>query len=354
MSRVAVLGAGGIGCGAAALLCERGHEAVLWSPSGRGTAAFAGGLPLQAEGNLTGRYQPIIAPDCAAALRDADAVMLAVPGYGHRAVLDALAAHLQPGQPVIISSHMSFSALYLKRLLDGRGVRLPIAAWGTTVTTGRRLAGPAVRVSNIRDKVDIAALPVPETDAMVALCSGLFGNRFVPREDLIAVSLSNVNPQNHLGMALCNFTRIEKAETWANWSGLTPAVGRLIEALDVERLAVASAYGASVRSVRDHFHLSFGVPRGPVGDAGAILAARDATPGPASLDTRYITEDVPFGLVPSTVLAHIAGVPMPLHEAGVAMFSALYSKDFRAENNLLPTLALEGQSIAGLRKLVRD
>jgi opine dehydrogenase len=109
-----------------------------------------------------------------------------------------------------------------------------------------------------------------------------------------------------------------------------------------------------VRSVRDHFHLSFGVPRGPVGDAGAILTARDATPGPASLDTRYITEDVPFGLVPSTVLAHIAGVPMPLHEAGVAMFSALYSRDFRAENNLLPTLALEGQSIAGLRKLVRD
>ena len=65
MSRVAVLGAGGIGCGAAALLCERGHEAVLWSPSGRGTAAFADGMPLQAEGNLTGRYQPVIAPDCA-------------------------------------------------------------------------------------------------------------------------------------------------------------------------------------------------------------------------------------------------------------------------------------------------
>ena len=148
--------------------------------------------------------------------------MLAVPGYGHRAVLDAVAAHLRPGQPVIISSHMSLSALYLAQLLAARGVRSPIAAWGTTVTTGRRLPGPAVRVSNIRDKVDIAALPASETDAMAALCRDLFGDRFVPREDLIAVSLSNVNPQNHLGMALCNFTRIEKAETWANWSGLTP------------------------------------------------------------------------------------------------------------------------------------
>jgi opine dehydrogenase len=349
MSRVAVLGAGGIGCGAAALLIERGHEVVLWSPSGRGTAAFADGTPLTAEGKLTGAYHPVIAPDCATAVGGADAVMLAVPGYGHRAVIDAAAPHLRPEQQVIISSHMSFSALYLARCAPG----VRIAAWGTTITTGRRLPGASVRVSNIRDKVDVAALPAGEIGAMTNLCSSLFGDRFVPREDLIAVSLSNVNPQNHLGMALCNFTRIENGEHWANWSGLTPAVGRFIEALDQERLAVAAAFGAAVRSVRDHFHLSFGVPNGPLGEAGAILAARDSNPGPASLDTRYITEDVPFGLVPSTVLGRIAGVPMPLHQAGVAIFSALYGRDFRAENNLLPALSLDGLSIAGLQDLVR-
>ena len=33
------------------------------------------------------------------------------------------------------------------------------------------------------------------------------------------------------------------------------------------------------------------------------------------------------------------------------MFSALYGRDFRAENNLLPALALEGLSIAGATKL---
>jgi opine dehydrogenase len=353
MSRVAILGTGGIGCGAAALLRERGHTPVLWSPSGRGTAAFVGGMPLQAEFQLTGTYPVEIATDCEAALAGADAVMLTVPGYGHRAVLDQVAVHLRPGQPVIISSHMSLSALYLARALAARDVAAPIAAWGTTITTGRRLPGAAVRVSNIRDRVDIAALPAAKIGAMLALCQDLFGDRFVPRDDLIAVSLSNVNPQNHLGLALCNFTRIEKGETWANWSGLTPAVGRFIEALDTERLAVATAYGATVRSVRDHFHLSFAVPHGPVGDAGAILAARDSNPGPASMETRYITEDVPFGLVPSTVLARIAGVPMPLHEGGISIFSALYGRDFRAENDLLPDLALDHASMASLREMAR-
>jgi opine dehydrogenase len=353
MSRVAVIGTGGIGLGAAALLSERGHDVALWSPTGRGAAAYSGDVPLQAEGRLSGTYRPIVATDCAEAVKDADAVMLAVPGYGHRTVMDALAEHLRPGQPVIISSHMSLGALYLQRRLAARGITAPIAAWATTVTSGRRLPESRVRVSTIRKKVDLTALPVSEIGAMTALCGALFGDRFVPREDLIAVSLSNVNPQNHLGMALCNFTRIERAEQWVNWSGLTPAVGRLIEALDAERLAVAAAFGTPVRTVRDHFHLSFDVPHGPLGEAGAILAARDASTGPASLDTRYITEDVPFGLVPSTVLARIAGVAMPLHDAGIAMFSALYGRDFRSENNLLPELALDGLSIRELRALVR-
>ena len=39
-------------------------------------------------------------------------------------------------------------------------------------------------------------------------------------------------------------------------------------------------------------------------------------------------------------------VEMPLHEAGIAMFSALYGHDFRSENDLLPALGLDGLSIS--------
>ena len=61
---------------------------------------------------------------------------------------------------------------------------------------------------------------------------------------------------------------------------------------------------------------------------------------PLKPETRYITEDVPFGLFPSTLLGRLADEPMPLHAAGIAMFSALYGKDFRADNDLVPALGL--------------
>ena len=78
---------------------------------------------------------------------------------------------------------------------------------------------------------------------------------------------------------------------------------------------------------------------GPLAEMTAILAARPGdTSGPTTLDSRYVTEDVPFGLVPTLRLAELAGLAAPLHAGGVAIFSALYGRDFVGENNILPVL----------------
>src|SRR5882724_2802530 len=124
--QVAILGAGAIAYGNAALLCRDGHDVTLWSPSGRRTATLAAGAPLGATGAVEGRFHPRIAASCADALSGAEAVVVAVPGYGHRHVLDAAAPFLRSEQVVVFSSHMSLAALYLAGLLRKRGMTAPI------------------------------------------------------------------------------------------------------------------------------------------------------------------------------------------------------------------------------------
>ena len=284
------------------------------------------------------------------ALADNDVIMLALPAYGHRAVIDALAPHLRDGRPVIFSSHASFGALYLRRALSARGVAAPIVAWGTTVVTGRRSGPASVAVNTVRARVDLCALP-PEGEARaLALCADLFGDRFVARAGLLAIALSNLNPQNHMGIALANMTRMEQGETWSQGANVTPNVGRLLEALDAERLAIAAALGLEVRNIHQHFALSFHVPEGPVAEMNAAMhaAGRGGT-GPATADSRYVTEDVPFGLWPTVVLGRMTGMPAPLHEAGVRIFAAMYGRDFAAENDLLSALDLEARGLDALR-----
>jgi len=341
--RIAIMGAGAIAFASAAFLIERGHEAVLWSPSGKGTTALAAGQPLVSEGKVAGEFRPDVAPNCESALAGADAVLVALPANGHRLVMDAMAPVLKPGQAVIISSHASLGGFYLAQQLEARGIELPIVGLSTTVLRARRTGDHNVKIATIRSKVDVATLPRRLAKTGLALCDNLFGERFRPVESLFAVALSNVNPQSHMALALCNFTRMEKGEAWGQSEHMTLAVGRLLEAIDAERLALAAAFGLKVRTMREHYSLTYGVPDAPLGETSRMLAqSQPVTFGPATIDTRYTLEDVPFGLLPLVELGKLAEVPMPLHQAGLAIFSSLYGRNLAADNDLLPKLMANG------------
>jgi opine dehydrogenase len=353
--RVSILGAGAIAYGLAAYLAQAGHDPMLWSPSGERTKALAAGEALKATGAVEAAVPVRVAQNCAEAVAEADVVMIALPANGHRVVMDAAAPHLREGTPVIVSSHSSFGALYLSRRLAERKVRLPIVVWGTTLLTGRQSGPTEIHVSSVRRKLDVATLPFAAMDQGFELCTALFGDRFVRRDGLLAIALSNLNPQNHLGIALFNLTRMEKAERWSQGGNVTPAVGRFIEALDAERLAIAAQFGIAVRTVHEHFSLSFHVPMGTVSNMNLEMDRQGRGGfGPATLETRYILEDVPFGLLPTALLGRIAGKPALLHEAGIAVFSAACGRDFRRDNDILPTLGIEGMDRAHIETLCHD
>ncbi|MCC5979984.1 MAG: NAD/NADP octopine/nopaline dehydrogenase family protein [Salinarimonas sp.] len=353
--KIGIAGAGPVGLGTAALAMQAGHVAILFSPNGGEAAGMAAETGLEAAGAVAGLFKPGLAADAADLAARADVLLIAVPGYGHKPVMDALAPHIRDGQPVIVSSQSSFGPLYMGDLLAQRGVSAPIVAWSTTTITARSPAPGRVHVVSLRSRIDMCSLPETETAAMLALCELLFGQRFHLCDGLLAITLSNLNPQNHLGIALCNFTRMERGETWSQNLNVTPGVGRLLEALDAERLAIADALGLTVRTLFEHLNLSYQIPVGAT--VAEMFAAMEPAGmghnGPATADSRYVTEDVPFGLVPLELLGTLSGRPAPLHSAGIDSFSAIYGRDFRAENPLLPALGMERMRLEALQEAAR-
>lgn len=353
--KVAIVGAGSIAFGTAAFLEKQGHAVTLWSPSGERTKALAKGEALTASGAVEGTFHPAVATSPEQLLAGAEAIVIALPAYGHKHVFDRIAPFVTPVQTVIISSHASFGALYLSRLLAKRGVVTPIVAWGTTLVSGRQESPVAVRVNTVRKTIDLATVPAARSADGLAVCRALFGDRFVDRGSLLAIALSNLNPQNHMGIALGNMSRMERGESWSQGQNVTPKIGRLLEELDRERLAIAGALGLEVRTIFQHFHLSFHVPISSIAQMNQEMhAAGNGGTGPATADSRYVTEDVPFGLVMTARIGRLAGRPAELHEAGIRIFSAMYGRDFAAENDLLAALALDSMSLADLQKLCRD
>lgn len=334
--RIAVLGTGGAALGYAALLVTKGHEVVMFSLSGQGGHGLRASK-ITASGAIETSFSVDVQLSLQDAVHGAAGIIVASPANAHRLLMDGLSPLLASGQHVLVSAELSMSGAYLARKIGSEVAGVSITSLATTLMLGRRTGTSSVMVGGIREANDAWAWPPERMSEALDFWRFLFGDCLSPVASHYAIALSNLNPPAHMANALCNFTRIEKGEAWANYDGITESVARLIEALDVERLTVAEAFGLSVRSVERHYQLSFGLERGSnlAQMAAEVHQRRQGPPGPTSVDTRFVTEDIPFGIAFVEHLGRSKCVPTPLHSAGLYIFSAMYGRNFRFENDLI-------------------
>lgn len=342
MRRVGVVGVGGIGLAYAAWMAHAGHEVIVVSPRAAAAADMrVDAVTVAAAGVLDAQVAVRQAASLAGLVAACDILIIAVPLNGHRGVMDQLLPHLRDGQVVIVSSMASLSALYLYEAAKAQGRAIQVVSLGTTALTARRTGPLAVRIMTRRTRLGLSCLPTPATGDALALAKGLFGDVFFAEPHALASALVNINPGAHGPLALFNWTRIERGEHWPQYHYMTPAVARVIERLDAERLALAQAFGCTVRTIEAHFAQSFGTTAPTLaGIAEQLHAARGGPPGPTDVGTRFLAEDVPFGLVFLEVLGRVAGVATPATRTVIDMAALLTDQDYRAQNDLLEPLAL--------------
>jgi opine dehydrogenase len=346
--RVGIAGAGAIGLGYAAFLTNRGHEVALWSPSGRSTAGLIA-APLLAEGQLEHSCRVRVASDAATLARDSDVLIVALPVTGHRLVMDALVPHLRSNQGIVVSSMSSLSSLYLFERAGQRGVDLTVASLATTVLTARRNGPTSVNVLAIRSEIGVSCLPRSRNHEAINLCRELFGVAFQPHVNVLATELGNVNPVAHAPLALFNWTRIERAETWPQYHYMTPSVSAVITQLDAERIELGRRCGLELDTIQEHLARSFGTPPGTLAEMAAELhRRRGGPPGPIDVSTRFIMEDVPYGLSCWLALGHLGDVPLPATTTIVRTASLLTGIDLGTRNEFVSSLLPSSASLEEL------
>ena len=122
-------------------------------------------------------------------------------------------------------------------------------------------------------------------------------------------------------------------------------------------MAVAAALGASVPTLEDWFDRVYGVRGADLVETCQLLTTNSdgpyqATGTPKSFDHKYITEDVPVGLMPMSALGAAAGVPTPAIDALITLARAMTGKDFSDEARTLERMGLGGMDASQIRRFV--
>ena len=351
---VAVLGSGNVGHAMAGHLALQGHRVQLYSKFESELEPIRRQRGIRMEGEVEGNALPILlTTDLGEAISGAELLMVTAPAFAHRDISEQVAAAATPGQVVVFQPATFGSALELLRVLETAGKQPLLAAETETSLYTCRLIEPGrVFVGVIKRSVDFAAAPAAETARAGALLQRYWPGRYTAGSSVLSAGLNNLNPVYHCPPSLLNFSSVEKGVDQAFHELVTPSVARVIQAVDDERLALGAALGVRVRSFREFLKKSYGATGGDLVEVIHQAYGPPAFRAPRSPQDRYLTEDIPFGLVPWESVSRELGLPAPITGLLIEVANALYGRDLRADGRTALSLGLTGLSAGQIRARV--
>lgn len=357
--KITVLGAGAGGTAVAFDCASHGHEVRLFDfaqfPDNIAAIASQGGI--KAEGDIAGFGDIAYAGhDIDDALQGAELIYIVGPAYSTEPFGEAVAGKLQKGQTVIVTPGSCGGALAFKRAaglsVDDDSIRL---AETSTLHYAVRLTAPGkIRVFlKLKAGNLLAALPNTHTQDILQLIADVYPS-MEPADSVLQTSLQNANPIIHPAVTLSNAARIEMTggDFLFYEEGVSDSVGRLIEALDKERIAIGEKLGITVlpdpeMGMRQGYMLENNYGSGYRKAPGFLGIG--AQP---QLDHRYLHEDVGYGLVFMSGLGRQVGVETPGMDAVIQVASIVMARDYRAEALRTPgTLGIADHTVKELGAL---
>lgn len=357
--KVAVLGSGNGGCATAFDWAQHGHEVHLWDfpEFDANLRAVAEAGTISATGDLEGTVEIASAgTDLETAVTGAELVFAVGPAFSTEPIARAVAPLLTPEQTVVVNPSSCAGAIVFKNALgvdlaspERRVAELSTLPYAVRVTGPARITVYLKLVSGLY----VAALPRSESTAVARTLAEVWP-AVEAAASVLQTTLQNGNPVIHPSVTLLNAALIERTggDFLFYEEGVTPGVGRLMEGVDRERLAIAEALG-----VRIHSEPALGVIQGYMTEETYDVGYSTA-PGfrgigaQGQLDHRYLNEDVGYGLVFLSDLGRRAGVPTPTIDAVIQVATVVMGRDYRAEApRTLDSIGLGGHDLAALREL---
>jgi opine dehydrogenase len=357
--KIAILGSGNGGCTAAADWALLGHEVYLWDfeqfkDNIDGINTNGGIL---AEGAFSGFAKLAYAGhDLEKTLDGADLILVIGPAYATDAFGKACKPYLKEGQIVCVSPSSGAGAIKFKNAL---GVNIEdesfiISEISTLPYACRVMAPGKVQVFlKLAGGVYLAALPAKYTEKVYEIFKVAYPHASMANS-LFMTMLQTGNTIIHPSVTLLNAGRIEstKGDFYFYEDGATPATGRLMEALDNEKLALSEALEAGI--IRDtKIKLEQGYNAEDSYETGYRTAPGfKGIKAQSHLDTRYMNEDVGYGLVFISDLGKRSGVPTPVTDSMILLCSIIMKRDYKKEAALtLSSLGLGNYSVEQLKQL---
>lgn len=360
-TRYTVIGAGHGGKAMAAHLALMGFPITLYNRTYEHVEVIKmrGGIELESTEDVLHGFARLerVTSDLSDALQKAEMIMVVVPSSAHADIAKNMAPHLKDGQTIVLHPGRTGGALeFYKVLLDNGCTANVNIAEAETFIYASRSDGPAqARIFRVKEAVPLAALPATRTSEVLMKINEAYP-QFIDGVNVLHTGLNNMGAIFHPALTLLNVGWIEATHGDYQFyiDGVTPSVARMLEALDRERVTVASSLGLRARTAMEWLKLAYDTTGDDLHDAIHNQPGYYGIKAPSTLNHRYVFEDVPMSLVPIASLGERYGVSVRGIESIIRVACIIHRTDYRRRGRTVEKLGISGLSVNELTRFVNE
>ena len=348
ITHYAVVGAGHGGKAMAANLALKGFSVALYNRTPKNVEAIRirGGILLERDDlGVSGFGElALVTSDMEAALDEAQIIMVVVPAFAHADIARKMAPCLQDGQIVILNPGRTLGALEFRQVLVKEGCQADaIIAETQTFIYASRSDGPAhAHIFRSKEAVPLAALPSSRTAEVLAAIKPAYP-QFIDGETVLHTGINNIGAVFHPTITLHNAAWIEG--TGGNFEfymdGVTHTVSLTMEAIDRERMRIAETLGIEAITAQEWLMMAYNSEGEDLREAIHNQPGYRGIRAPATIKHRYITEDIPFSLVPLASLGRRYGIRVRAMESIIRLACIAHRRDYWESGRTLESLGID-------------
>jgi opine dehydrogenase len=299
----------------------------------------------------------ITTSDIGEALDGAGVIMVVLPSTAHADIARAASKYFVDGQIIVLNPGRTGGALEFSQTLKQNGCEAKvIISEAETLIYASRSDGPAqARIFRMKESVPVAALPASCTPRVLEVLHPAYP-QFIDGISVLHTGLNNMGAIFHPSLTLLNAGRIEstRGEFQFYIDGVTQSVARVLEALDRERVTVASALGIRARTALEWLKLAYDTSGEDLHDAIHNQPGYYGIQAPPTLNHRYITEDIPMSLVPIASFGERFGVSTRGIDSIIRLACIIHRTDYYRRGRTVEKLGIAEYSVSELISYVME
>lgn len=360
-NKYTVIGAGHGGKSMAAHLALMGFDTILYNRTYDHIYAIEqlGGIELDSNNGDPRGFGRLCkaTSNMEEAISETNILMVVVPSSAHADIAKAVAPYLKDGQIILLHPGRTCGAIEFAQVLRSQNCRADVTvAEAETFIYAARSDGPAqARIFRIKEAVPLAALPATRT-AMVLDAIHEAYPQYIDGGNVLQTGLNNMGAIFHPALTLLNAGRIESTHGDYEFyiDGATPSVARVLEALDRERVTVAASLGIRARTSLEWLKLAYNTSGEDLHEAIQNQPGYYGIKAPATLNHRYIFEDVPMSLVPIAALGQRYGVSVEAMNSIIKLACIIHRTDYWRRGRTLEKLGIANLSVSEITRYVNE